>query len=207
MAAVKRWPRGPAKSIGAIAKAAGAGAVVVGFTIGVNTLHDASPMLDAASISPDRFTADRCTNDPADPTCPPRSPNDVKCTTATWHGSALCAGGPFDPNIVSPPICTPGFIGCPGGLPNTPPGPVPLTGPPSKTREPPPPPKSAPPVPEQPTPVQPPPVLDHPEPDTPRAPVAPPPSAEAPPAAVAPPPAAEAPPAPAAPAPTPEPSK
>jgi hypothetical protein len=193
-----RWRRERAGAMRAIAKAAGAGAVLVGFATGVNSLHYASPILDTAAISRDPVLTDRCTDSPADPTCPPTSPNDVKCTTAAWHGSALCAGGPFDPNVLSTPACSPVFVGCPGGVPNTPQPPVPAIVPPSKSHEPPSPATSPPAVTDQPVLSQPPPLANHPEPGTPPA---PPPSVVTPPAPVAPAPSVEAPPAPVAPPP------
>jgi hypothetical protein len=196
-----RCPRKTASLIGTIAQAAGTAAVLAGFVIGVNGLHYGSPVLDAASIRADRFATDRCTDNPAEPTCPPLTPNDVKCTTATWRGSAQCAGGPFDPH--SPINCPPTMIGCPGWVPNTPPTPAPLIAPPSTTEEPPPPPSkgheppppptSPPPVTGPPGPSLPPPAADHPEPGSPPAPAAPPHSVDAAPAPVAAPPVQAAP--------------
>jgi hypothetical protein len=204
-----RWRRVPAAAIGAIAMAAAVAAVVAGFAMAPSTPHDASPILDATSISRDRVAADRCTDNPADLRCPPVGPADIKCTAAAWHETAFCAGGPFAPNIPPTPACSPLVMGCPGWMP---PPPAPPSEPPSTSHEPPPPPTSPPPVTEQPTPAQPPPVVERPQPGTPATPVAPPPSVEAPPAPVAPapvmaPPPADVPPAPVAPAPAPAPSQ
>jgi hypothetical protein len=196
---VMRWP------IGMIAKAASMGAVAAGFAIGFTTLHYPAPSLNAASISLDRFATDLCTDNPADPTCPPQGPADVKCATAAWQATAMCAGGPFAPHIVTPPTlfpaCSPAVAGCPGWVPPVPPPPDTPSSPPTKGHEPPPhepPPDPAPSTPAtQPDPLQPPPVIDHPEPG---GPAAPPPAVEAPPAPIAPAPI-QAPIAPIAPAP------
>jgi hypothetical protein len=200
---VMKWPRDWAATMGITAMAA---AVAAGLAIDASTSHHAGPILDATSISRDRVATDECTDNPADPVCPPLGPTDVKCATAPWRGTAFCAGGPFAPLVVTPPpraACPPVVVGCPGWVPNVPQPPVASSGPPSTKHEAPPPPKSPPVAPEGPAPVQPPPVAEHPEPDTPAAPVAPPP-VEAPHAPVAPAPV-EAPPAPVAPAPAPAP--
>lgn len=96
-----------ARAIGVVAKVTSMGAVATGFAIGMSTLHYAAPSLDAASISHDRFATDLCTDNPADPTCPPQGPTDVKCATAAWQATAFCVGGPFAPNIVTPPTLFP----------------------------------------------------------------------------------------------------
>jgi hypothetical protein len=205
-----------ARAIGVVARVTSMGAAATGFAIGMRTLHYAAPSLDAASISHDRFATDLCTDNPADPTCPPQGPADVKCATATWLATAFCAGGPFAPNIVTPPPllpgCSPAVAGCPGYVPPIPPPPDAPSSPPTKGHEPPPhepppheppphepPPPSAPAPPAtQPDPLGPPPVVDHPAPggsdvpppsenhSQPGAPAAPPPVVEAPPAPVAP---------------------
>jgi hypothetical protein len=99
-----------ARAIGVVAKVTSMGAVATGFAIGMSTLHYAAPSLDAASISHDRFATDLCTDNPADPTCPPQGPTDVKCATAAWQATAVCAGGPFAPNIVTPPTPFPRLL-------------------------------------------------------------------------------------------------
>jgi hypothetical protein len=124
-------------SIGIVARAAGAGAVVVGFALGANSLHDPSLTFQTVSTSRAPLPANSCVDDPADPSCPPTQPNDVKCA-GTWRYTAACAGGPFDPN--NSLNCTPGFPGCPGFIPNNPPPPS-LPAPPSTGQQPPPPPK------------------------------------------------------------------
>jgi hypothetical protein len=195
---VMRWVR----AIGMVAKTVTA-ALVAGITLGISTLHYPAPSLDVASISLDRFATDLCTDNPADPTCPPQGPADVKCATAAWQATAMCAGGPFAAHIVTPPTpfpaCSPAVIGCPGWVPPAvTPSPDAPSSPPTKGHEPPPHAAPSPPV-TQPDPLQAPPVIDHPEPG---GPAAPPPAVEAPPAAIAPAPI-QAPVAPMAPAPAP----
>jgi hypothetical protein len=209
---VMRWRPDWAWATDVVAKTASAGAVVAGIAVGISTLHYPAPSLNAASISLDRFATDLCTDNPADPTCPPQGPTDVKCATAAWQATAMCAGGPFAPHIVTPPTlfpaCSPVVAGCPGWVPPavTPPPGAP-SSPPTKGHEPPPheppphepPPHAAPSPPvTQPDPLQPPPMADHPEaggPDVtphseshsePGVPAAPPPAVEAPPAPIAP---------------------
>jgi hypothetical protein len=126
-----------ALSMGVVARAAGAGAVVVGFALGANSVHDASLTFRTVSASRAPQLADSCVDNPADPSCPPTGPNDVKCAGA-WRYTAACVGGPFDPN--NSINCTPGFPGCPGFITNNPPPPT-LPAPPSTVHEPPPPPK------------------------------------------------------------------
>jgi hypothetical protein len=199
-----------AHSMGLVARAAGAGAVMVGFALGANSVHDASLTFQTVSASRAPLPANLCTDDPADPSCPPTGPNDVKCGGA-WRYTAACVGGPFDPN--NSINCTPGFPGCPGVIPNNPPPPT-LPAPPSTGHEPPPPPKHhEPPPPPSGTdhpgpppggdhpggPGEPPPAGgDHSGPGTPGAPphsndAAPPPAVQAPALPVAPAPAIEAP--------------
>ena len=72
--AIKRWPREPAGTIGIVARAAGAGAVLIGFAIGSNSVHDGSLTLAAVSASRGPVVTDKCTDNPADPTCPPPTP-------------------------------------------------------------------------------------------------------------------------------------
>jgi hypothetical protein len=48
---IKRWRREPAGTIGIVGRAAGAGAVLIGFTIGANSVHDASLTLATVSVS------------------------------------------------------------------------------------------------------------------------------------------------------------
>jgi hypothetical protein len=163
------------RAIGMVANAVSMGAVVAGFAISGVTLHYSGPSLASVSISQDRFATDRCTDDPADPTCPPVGPADVKCASAAWQGTAWCVGGPFAPSIVTPPplqpVCSPTVAGCPGFVPPaaTPPPDAPPT-PPTKGHQPPPhePPPHGPP-PGGPPPGGPPPVIDHPEPGGPAA--------------------------------------
>jgi hypothetical protein len=138
-------------SMGVVARAAGAGAVVIGFALGASSAHDASLTLQTVAVSRATLPANLCPDDPTDPSCPPTGPNDVKCAGA-WRYTAACVGGPFDPN--NSINCTPGFPGCPGIVPTNPP-PPPL--PPSKDHDPPPPPKHHEPPP-------PPSVTDHPGP-------------------------------------------
>ena len=136
--AIKRRPREPVGTIGIVARAAGAGAVLIGFAIGANSVHDGSLTLATASASRGPAVTDKCTDNPADPSCPPMGPNDVKCAGA-WRYTAACVGGPFDPNNIH--NCAPVFVGCPGYVPNTPPPTPPSIEPPShdKGHEPPPP--------------------------------------------------------------------
>jgi hypothetical protein len=224
---IKRWPREPAGTIGIVARAAGAGAVLIGFAIGANSVHDGSLTLAAASASRGPAVTDKCTDNPADPSCPPMGPNDAKCAGA-WRYTAACVGGPFDPNNIS--NCSPITPGCPGFVPYTPPPTPSSIEPPPKDKghEPPPPPHhhepgsppgtdhpdpgGPPPGTDHPGPGEPPPGTNHPEPGTPdappHAPEAAPPPAAAPPAVAAPPvapvgppQAIEAPHAPVAPAP------
>jgi hypothetical protein len=226
--AIKRWPREPAGTIGIVARAVGAGAVLIGFAIGTNNVHDASLTLATVSASRGPAVTDNCTNNPAGATCPPMGPNDAKCASAAWRYTAACVGGPFDPNNIA--NCAPVFVGCPGYVPNTPPPTPPSIEPPShdKGHEPPPPhhhepgsppgtghpgPGEPPPGTDHPGPGEPsPPVGDHPEPGTPSGPphsqeaapppAAPPPVMGTPPLApVGPPPAIEGPHAPDVPAP------
>jgi hypothetical protein len=216
--AIKRWPREPAATIGVVARAAGAGAVLIGFAIGANGVYDGSLTLATVSASRGPAVTDKCTDNPGDPTCPPAGPGDVKCASAAWRYTAACVGGPFDPNNTF--NCAPVFVGCPGYVPNTPPPTPPSIEPPShdKGHEPPPPPPhhhepGSPPGTGHPGPGEPPPpVGDHPEPGTPGGPphpqeaapppAAPPPVVGAPPVApVGPPPAIEGPHAPDVPAP------
>jgi hypothetical protein len=205
------WRREPAGTIGIVGRAAGAGAVLIGFTIGANSVHDASLTLATVSASRGPAVTDKCTDNPADATCPPMGPSDAKCASAAWRYTAACVGGPFDPNNIA--NCAPVFVGCPGYVPNTPP-PIPtLIEPPShdKGHEPAPPPHhhdpgSPPPGTDHPSPGEPPPGADHLEPGTPDAPphsqaAAPPPAAAPPVAPVGPPQAIEGPPAPDVPAP------
>jgi hypothetical protein len=226
---IKRWPREAAGTIGIVARAAGAGAVLIGFAIGANSVHDGSLTLATASASRGPAVTDKCTDNPADQSCPPMGPSDAKCAGA-WRYTAACVGGPFDPNNIA--NCAPVFVGCPGYVPNTPPPTPTLIGPPphDKGHEPPPPPHhhepgSPPPGTDHPGPGEPPPGTDHPglgeppppgadhpEPGTPDGPphsqeaapppAAPPPVVGAPPVApVGPPPAIEGPHAPDVPAP------
>jgi hypothetical protein len=109
--ATKRWPREPAGTIGIVARAAGAGAVLIGFAIGANSVHDGSLTLATASASRGPAVTDKCTDNPADPSCPPMGPNDAKYAGA-WRYTAACVGGPFDPNNIS--NCSPITPGCPG---------------------------------------------------------------------------------------------
>jgi hypothetical protein len=208
--AIKTWPSEPAATLGIVARAAGAGAVLIGFAIGANGVHDASLTLATVSAGRGPAVTDKCTDNPADPTCPPMGPGDVKCASAAWRYTASCVGGPFDPNNTF--NCAPVFVGCPGYVPNTPPPTPPSIAPPShdKGHEPPPPhhhEPGSPPGTGHPGPgVPPPPVGDHPEPGTPGGPphppeAAPPPAAPPPVAPVGPPPAIEGPHAPDAPAP------
>jgi hypothetical protein len=204
--AIKRWPREPAGTIGIVARAAGAGAVLIGFAIGANSVHDGSLSLATVSASRGPAVIDKCTDNPADPSCPPMGPNDAKCAGA-WRYTAACVGGPFDPNNIS--NCSPITPGCPGFVPNTPPPTPTLIEPPShdKGHEPLPPPHhhepGSPPGTDRPGPGEPPPGTDHPGPgepppgaDHPEAgtPDAPPHSQEAAPPPAAPPPAVAAPP-------------
>jgi hypothetical protein len=209
--AIKRSPREPAGTLAIVARAAGAGAVLIGFAIGANSVHDASLTLAAVSASRGPAVTDKCTDNPADPTCPPMGPSDAKCASAAWRYTAACVGGPFDPNNIA--HCPPINPGCPGYVPNTPPPTPTLIAPPShdKGHEPPPPPHhhepGPPPGTDHPGPGEPPPVGDHPEPGTPDGPPrsqeeAPPPVVGAPPVApVGPPQAIEGPHAPDVPAP------
>ena len=186
-----------------------AGAVLIGLTIGANSVHDASLTLATVSASRGPAVTDKCTDNPADATCPPMGPSDAKCASAAWRYTAACVGGPFDPNNIA--NCAPVFVGCPGYVPNTPPPTPTLIEPPShdKGHEPPPPPHhhdpgSPPPGTDHPGPGEPPPGTDHPGPgqppssgaDHPEAgtPDAPPHPQEAPPPPAAPPPAVAAPP-------------
>jgi hypothetical protein len=165
--AVKRWPREPAGTIGIVVRAAGAGAVLIGFAIGANSAHDGSLTLATLSASHGPAVADKCTDNPADPSCPPLGPNDAKCAGA-WRYTAACVGGPFDPNNIS--NCSPITPGCPGFVPYTPPPTPPSIEPPptEKGHEPPPPPHhhepGSPPGTDHPGPGQPPPGTDHPGP-------------------------------------------
>lgn len=86
-----------AHSLGIVARAAAAGAVVVGFALGANSLHDASLTFQTVSIDKAPVPTDLCTDNPADPSCPPLGPNDAKCADG-WRFTAACVGGPFDPN-------------------------------------------------------------------------------------------------------------
>jgi hypothetical protein len=204
--AIKRWPREPAGTIGIVARAAGVGAVLIGFAIGANSVDDSSVTLAALSAGRGPAVTDKCTDNPADPSCPPMGPTDAKCAGG-WRYTAACVGGPFDPNNIA--NCSPITPGCPGFVPYTPPPtPPPIEPPPTeKGHEPPPPPHhhepGSPPGTDHPGPGQPPPGTDHPGPGgpppgaghsgpgTPDAPshpqeVAPPPAA-APPAVAAPP--------------------
>jgi hypothetical protein len=195
-----------AGTIGIVARAAGAGAVLIGFAIGANSVHDGSLTLATASASRGPAVTDKCTDNPADPSCPPMGPNDAKCAGA-WRFTAACVGGPFDPNNIS--NCSPITPGCPRFVPYTPPPTPPSIEPPprDKGHEPPPPPHhhepgsppgtdhpgpgQPPPGTDHPGPGEPPPGANHPEPGTPDAPPhaqeAAPPLAAAPPAVAAPP--------------------
>jgi hypothetical protein len=77
---------------------------MIGFAIGVNSVHDGSLTLATVSASRGPAVTDKCTDNPADPSCPPMGPNDAKCAGA-WRYTAACVGGPFDPNNIS--NCTP----------------------------------------------------------------------------------------------------
>jgi len=136
---IKMWRREPAGTIGIVGRAAGAGAVLIGFTIGANSVHDASLTLATVSASRGPAVTDKCTDNPADATCPPMGPSDAKCASAAWRYTAACVGGPFDPNNIA--NCAPVFVGCPGYVPNAPPPTPTLIEPPShdKGHEPPPP--------------------------------------------------------------------
>lgn len=189
---VVNWPTDWTRAIGMVANAASMSAVVAGFIIGSSTFHSAAPSWAAVSISHDRFSTDRCTDNPADPTCPPAGPADAKCAMAGWQYTAWCVGGPFAPSIVTPPplqpACSPAVAGCPDWVPPAAtPTPDPPSSPPSKGHEPPPheppphgppphepppggppadggPPPHDPPPGGGPPPGGPPPVVDHPEP-------------------------------------------
>jgi hypothetical protein len=205
---VMKWPTDWTRAIGTVANAASVGAVVAGFAIGISTLHYAAPRLETAPIDRDGFATDLCTDNPADPTCPPVGPADARCTSAAWKYTARCAGGPFAPNLFMTPLqqppCSPAVAGCPGWAPPavTPTPDAPPTGhepPPHKPppHEPPggPPPHEPPPG--GPPPGGPPPVVDHPEPGGPAA--SPPAVSHSEPGAPAAPQAVVAPPAPVAP--------
>src|SRR5271157_3592395 len=149
------WPKDWAATMGMIATAA---AMAAGFAIDSITSHHAAPILGASSIGRDRVATDECTDNPANPVCPPLAPADVKCAMAPWHGTAFCAGGPFDPLVITPPppaACPSVVAGCPGWVPNASQPPVATSGPPSTKHEGPPPPKSPPVVPAPPAPVEP----------------------------------------------------
>jgi hypothetical protein len=213
--AIKRWPGEPAGTIGILVRAAGAGAVLIGFAIGANSEHDGSLTLATLSASRGPAVTDKCSDNPADPSCPPMGPNDAKCAGA-WRYTAACVGGPFDPNNIS--NCPPITPGCPGFVPYTPPPTPPSIEPPptDKGHQPPPPPHhhepGSPPGTDHPGPGQPtgtdhsgpggpPPGADHPGPRMPDAPPHPPEVAGPPVAPVGPPQAIEAPHAPDVPAP------
>ena len=164
--AIKRWPREPAGTIGIVARAVGAGAALIGFAIGANSVHDGSLTLATASANRGPAVTDKCTDNPADATCPPMGPSDAKCAPAAWRYTATCVGGPFDPNNIA--NCAPVFVGCPGYVPNAPPPTPTLIEPPShdKGHEPPPPahhhdPGSPPPGTDHPGPGEPPPGTRH----------------------------------------------
>jgi hypothetical protein len=165
--AIKRWPREPAGTIGIAVRAAAAGAVLIGFAIWANSVHDGSLTLATLSAGRGPAVTDKCTDNPADPSCPPLGPNDAKCAGA-WRYTAACVGGPFDPNNIS--NCSPITPGCPGFVPYTPPPTPPSIEPPptEKGHEPPPPPHhhepGSPPGTDHPGPGQPPPGTDHPGP-------------------------------------------
>jgi hypothetical protein len=134
------WPRDWAATTGMIATAA---AMAAGFAIDAITSHHAAPILDTTSIGRDRVATDECTDGPANLVCPPLAPTDVKWAMAPWHGTAFCAGGPFDPLVITPPppaACPPVVAGCPGWVPNVSQPPVATSGPPSTKHEGPPPP-------------------------------------------------------------------
>ena len=124
------FPTKYAHSIGIVTRAAGAGAVVVGFALGANSLHDASLTFQTVSIDKAPVPTDLCTDNPADPSCPPLNPNDPKCLTAQWRHAALCddnstpapavtnrcTDNPADPSC--PPL-GPNDAKCAGGWRNT----------------------------------------------------------------------------------------
>ena len=74
--AIKRWPREPAGTIGIVARAAGVGAVLIGLAIGANSVHDGSLTLATVSTSRGPAVTDKCTDNRADPSCPPVGPSD-----------------------------------------------------------------------------------------------------------------------------------
>ena len=70
-----------AYSIGIVARGAGVGAVVVGFALGAGSLPDASLPFQTVSIDRAPVPTDLCTDNPADPSCPPTNPGDPNASS------------------------------------------------------------------------------------------------------------------------------
>ena len=104
--------------MGIVARAAGAGAVVASFALGANSLSDAPPAFQTASLSRP-VPADLCTDNPADPSCPPTNPIDPRCQLPQWRLAPVCDNN----STPAPPVrnlCTvnPADPSCPPTGPN-----------------------------------------------------------------------------------------